>query len=125
MFPGAEEDYNDIDDDCDDQLDENSYAYDDDGDGFTELDDNDDCDDNDPWTYPDADEDCDGRDNDCDDIIDEGEDGEADGACAYLVEHQPTVTESEATCATSNAAPPWRWIWIAALVGLLRRRQRN
>ncbi|MEL6345810.1 MAG: putative metal-binding motif-containing protein, partial [Myxococcota bacterium] len=69
-YPGAEEVYNDIDDDCDEITDEGTVGYDDDSDGQTELDG--DCDDADDETFRDAEELPDGRDNDCDGTIDEG-----------------------------------------------------
>ena len=88
IYPGAEEYYNDIDDDCDDIIDEDTVASDDDGDGQTELEG--DCDDSNDSIYEGATEVCDEQDNDCDGAIDEGtscvdDDGdgysEIDGDC--------------------------------------------
>ena len=75
VYDGAEESENDIDDDCDDIIDEGTNAYDDDGDGYTENDG--DCDDSDSEVLPDATEICDGIDNDCDGDIDD-DDGDVD-----------------------------------------------
>ncbi|MCB9777734.1 MAG: FG-GAP repeat protein [Alphaproteobacteria bacterium] len=90
IFPGADELCNDIDDDCDDLVDEEpvdgtDWYADIDGDGYGVADwvrpactqpagwvDNaDDCDDLSPETWPGADEICDDADNDCDGAIDE------------------------------------------------------
>ncbi len=70
VYPGATEDPNGVDDDCDGLIDEGTHLYDDDGDGLTETDG--DCDDYDADTYPDAPELADEVDNDCDGTIDEG-----------------------------------------------------
>jgi len=66
----ADEIYNQIDDDCDGVIDENTDGHDDDADGWSEL--QGDCDDADPLVSPDGVEVVDGRDNDCDTIVDEG-----------------------------------------------------
>jgi hypothetical protein len=67
--PGATEYANDVDDDCDGEIDEGTNAVDDDGDGFSE--DDGDCDDGEITTFPGALEVCDGVDNDCDLTADE------------------------------------------------------
>jgi hypothetical protein len=67
--PGADEYYNDRDDDCDGVIDDGTVGADDDGDGQSEL--GGDCDDESPETYEGAEESCDGQDNDCDSIVDE------------------------------------------------------
>ena len=72
VYPGAEEHYDGVDEDCDGVVDEGTVDFDDDGDGYTELDG--DCDDDDAASYPDAEELCDGADNDCDGEVDEGTD---------------------------------------------------
>jgi len=86
--PDATEVYNDLDDDCDEIVDEDTVASDDDLDGYTELDG--DCDDDDDSSYPGAEEVCDSADNDCNGTVDDGtacydDDGdgftELDGDC--------------------------------------------
>ena len=88
ISPEGTEVINNIDDDCDDLIDDETDIYDDDGDGFSE--DDGDCDDDDINSYPDATEVCDGKDQDCNGIIDndtvcfdDDEDGftESDGDC--------------------------------------------
>jgi|GEM_PF-2410837 len=102
-YPGATEECDGVDNDCDDEIDEdvmNTYYADGDGDGFGTSDDSQDacespkgyvavdgdCNDSDGAIYPNAEELCDGFDNDCDDEIDEGwddatwyADGDGDG----------------------------------------------
>jgi len=102
IFPGADEQPNEIDDDCDGTVDEGTINYDDDGDGFSEVDG--DCDDTNRLTYPGASEVEDGEDNDCDKTIDEGtrvydDDGdgysEVDGDCNdSKKEINPSATET-------------------------------
>ncbi|MEL6341840.1 MAG: MopE-related protein [Myxococcota bacterium] len=101
--PGMEEICDDMDNDCDDAIDEDvvtTFYADLDGDGFGNVDyaidsceplgifkedDGDDCDDSNAAVYPSAEEVCDGADNDCDQEIDEGltttyyEDDDGDG----------------------------------------------
>ena len=90
IHPGAEEYCNDLDDDCDGDVDEGAtdlgvYYADSDADGFGDpdspieacsvpsghVDDSTDCDDGDDEIHPGAAERCDGVDNDCDDLVDE------------------------------------------------------
>jgi len=102
VFPGAQESCNNIDDNCDGQIDEHpaagetSWYPDADGDGFgaggvsvaqeaCQQPDNyaassDDCNDNDSDIYPGAPELCDGLDNDCDPDSDENGDNDGDGS---------------------------------------------
>jgi MYXO-CTERM domain-containing protein len=88
VHPGATEDPDFVDDDCDGDVDEGTEHYDDDGDGFTEL--GGDCDDGNVFIHPAAFEVCNGVDDDCDGTVDEGtecydDDGdgytELDGDC--------------------------------------------
>ncbi|MCB9742319.1 MAG: putative metal-binding motif-containing protein [Alphaproteobacteria bacterium] len=89
VYPEAEERCNDVDDDCDDSVDEEGvdgadFYPDGDGDGFGagdgvsaceapsgHVDNAEDCDDGDASVHPGADELCDDADQDCDDQIDE------------------------------------------------------
>jgi hypothetical protein len=126
IYPGAEERDNDIDDDCDGLIDEGGAEFDDDGDGFDEAgtQGEPDCNDVDAWSYPGAIEDCDGRDNDCDGEIDEGEDGEPGGACAFLVERLPVEvsTAPPQQCGT-RAGTPMGWLGLLSVLGLVARRR--
>jgi len=90
VHPGAQEECNQVDDDCDGQVDEGlaqTWHADQDGDGHGDPDNTaedcaqpdghvapaqaDDCDDGDSTVFPGAEEICDGQDNDCDEQIDE------------------------------------------------------
>ncbi len=88
VHPGADEVCDDIDNDCDDEIDEGlmeAWYVDADGDGYGDpsspvedceqpqgtVSDGTDCDDDDAEIHPDAPERCDGADNDCDGDIDE------------------------------------------------------
>ncbi len=81
-FPGAPEQCNGLDDDCDGRVDEGVWS-DADGDGFTPCggpSGEPDCNDLDPEIHPGADEVCDGADSDCDGVwLDEELDLDADG----------------------------------------------
>ncbi len=104
VFPGAIEECDGIDNNCNGELDETgslTWFYDDDGDGYGDLNvtmiscvqptdyvaNSDDCDDLDPTENPDADEICDWEDNNCNGILDENAidgtvwyiDGDSDG----------------------------------------------
>ncbi len=70
VYPGALEQANGVDDDCDGEVDEDTEVADDDGDGASEQDG--DCDDGDPTVHPTADEQPNYRDDDCDGELDEG-----------------------------------------------------
>ena len=108
IYPDAEERCNDLDDDCDGDVDEGlavTFYLDMDGDGFgtdSLLEDcalpegyatvNGDCDDANPEAYPGAEEVCDGADNDCDGEAEEGhvacyadEDGDGYGSPENIV----------------------------------------
>ena len=88
IAPDVVESYNDIDDNCNGIIDENTVASDDDGDGYSELDG--DCNDANVGVHPDAIEVCNMTDDDCNGEIDDGtscydDDGdgysELDGDC--------------------------------------------
>ena len=81
IFPGAEEQLDDVDQDCDGLVDEGTEAFDDDGDGYTEL--GGDCDDGDPAISPGVLESVDGTDEDCDALIDEGTEAYDDDGDGY------------------------------------------
>lgn len=123
VYPGAEEIEDTQDNDCDGFTDEGFYSFDDDADGYADLDDPADCDDRDPWAFPGANEDCDGRDNDCDGLIDEGEDDTPDGACSFVVERDLSQ-QDPGGCSTLAAAPAGLSLLLAA-VGAVRRRRRE
>lgn len=72
--PGATEECNGKDDDCDGAIDD---GFDQDGDGFTTC--GGDCNDGDNSVNPGTAEVCNGKDDDCDDAIDEGFDADGDG----------------------------------------------
>ncbi|MFN0030702.1 MAG: MopE-related protein [Flavobacteriales bacterium] len=88
IHPGAIEVCNDVDDDCDGQVDE---GFDNDNDGFTTCEG--DCDDNNALRFPGAFELCNGVDEDCDGSIDEGFDQDNDG-----------YTVCEGDCSDLNAS---------------------
>lgn len=94
VYPGATETCNERDDDCDNIVDEGTSCYDDDGDGFTEIDG--DCDDESVYTYPGATEIEDNEDNDCDGIADEGTNNYDDDGDSY--------SENGGDCNDSDAA---------------------
>jgi uncharacterized protein (TIGR03382 family) len=83
-FPGSVEVPDNLDNDCDvpPLIDEGTTAFDDDLDGYDEL--NGDFDDTDPTINPAATEYCDGVDNDCDDYVDD------QGAC-IPIDSRPVI----------------------------------
>jgi len=101
VFPGADETCNEMDDDCDGEVDEelgSDWYADADGDGFGDSDsasfgcdpgagwveDSQDCDDANSGIHPDAQEECDLIDNDCDGLIDDADDSVTGGETWYI-----------------------------------------
>jgi hypothetical protein len=70
VSPNAVEVANQVDDDCNGLVDDQTDAYDDDGDSYSER--AGDCDDTNPYVFPGAPEPIDGVDNNCDGRVDEG-----------------------------------------------------
>lgn len=99
--PGATEQENRLDDDCDEIVDEETALADDDGDGFSEW--AGDCDDANPTINPGSTEVADGRDQDCNGRIDDHCDLDGDG-----------ITEEEGDCDNSDPSSypgaPEGWI---------------
>ncbi|MBN92818.1 MAG: hypothetical protein CL928_01945 [Deltaproteobacteria bacterium] len=80
VHPGVTEICDGEDEDCDGVIDDGTECFDDDGDGYSEEED--DCDDNNAATNPAASEICDAQDNDCNGLTDDGitcADDDADG----------------------------------------------
>ena len=97
VHPDASEIPNQIDDNCNGEIDENTEWFDDDGDGFSEREG--DCDDdteNSESIYPEAEEIDNGVDDNCDGRIDEGFDSWDDDGDGY--------SEDEGDC---NDFDPW------------------
>ena len=109
IHPGKAEACDNIDNDCDDEVDEGFADTDDDGtkdcldddddnDGFA---DGDDCAPLDASINPDADEQCNGKDDDCDDDVDEGHldtDGDGTADCVDTDDDNDDVLDATDNC---------------------------
>ena len=137
VHPDAEESCNDVDDDCDGEIDEEgdtTWYVDRDQDGYggahgvglcepqapyTSRTSND-CDDEDPTSYPGADEICDGVDNDCD-----GTPDELDTCPTESPEDDETSTGRRTKGCDTGATGAWPpALFLLALAALSRRRVR-
>ena len=128
VHPGAYEDGgtgthlgDGLDNDCDDLIDEGTDSFDDDQDGFSEVEG--DCDDEDPYINPDAvdipgndiDEDCDGDDTELEAPIDTGELSDS-GA------NEDTGKDSGSCgCINGNSRAAWILLFLPALAWRRRR----
>ena len=113
VSPAGVENADGLDNDCDGTVDDGTDDADQDGLSVADGD----CDDANGWVAPGMDEMCDGVDNDCD--------GTTDEACADVADGE-AVTATPKGCATTpvGATPAWRWLALAALVGVVGRRRR-
>jgi uncharacterized protein (TIGR03382 family) len=94
ISPDAVETINQVDDDCNDRIDDATERYDDDQDSYSER--QGDCDDTNRLVSPAATETTDGLDNDCDGVVDEGgpaHDDDVDGTVE--VEADPTRNDCD------------------------------
>lgn len=104
ISPDAVEEINQVDDDCNGYVDDDTERYDDDADGYAEREG--DCDDADATVNPAAAESADLRDNDCDGIVDEGGrswDDDEDG-----------TVEDEADTSMSDCDDRDPWVYVGA-----------
>ncbi len=133
VFPGADETCNEVDDDCDGEIDEDAvdlptWYTDADGDGFGDTDgafeacgpgadgssDGQDCDDTDPMIYPGAEE-----------ILDDDIDQDCDGedATSEPESHGPELGQQQDACGCSAPAGVTGVAWVLGLLSLARRRR--
>jgi len=121
-FPGAPEIADDLDNDCDGDVDEvDVTGTDDDGDGWTVEDG--DCDDTDPEIFPGAVEQCNGADDNCNGVLDDGACGDDDDSAGPVADDDDdsAAIPGEEGCGSCAAGdrPHGRPADAAALVVLL------
>jgi hypothetical protein len=133
IFPGADEEWNGVDDDCDGSIDEDTPGSDDDGDGYDEA--HGDCDDANAAVHPGAEPVPGIADADCDGLVDDGSwPPEGDSEVVVTIDsdtgnpsdqpggsHDDTVSEGGGLC-TTVPVPAGGAALLAVLQALLRRR---
>lgn len=93
ISPDAVEVINQIDDDCNGLVDDETEWYDDDRDGFSEREG--DCDDANRLVYPGAEETIDAVDNDCDEVVDEGGPSHDDDEDGFIDRGDPVADDCD------------------------------
>ena len=114
--PAAAELCNNIDDNCDDLIDE---GFDTDADGFTTC--GGDCDDEAADIYPSAPEECDSVDNNCNDAIDEG----CDSGLDIVDDEDPKAVEGCSSCSATGLGSAGYLGWLLVLFAGARRNPRE
>ncbi|MDP6931850.1 MAG: putative metal-binding motif-containing protein [Myxococcota bacterium] len=110
VYLGADELEDDLDNDCDDLVDEDFEDLD--GDGYTTADG--DCDDEDGWVNPGLEEFCDLVDNNCD--------GQVDEDCPVVESTEVKGSNEQCGCGLVPDRSPAPWWILGLLGGILRRR---
>jgi MYXO-CTERM domain-containing protein len=129
-FPGGPEIADELDNDCDGEVDEAADpSPDDDGDGWTVADG--DCDDADAEVFPGADEDCDGVDDNCNGVVDDDMCGDDDAADddddddTAEPADDDTADDDDCSCSAAGAPRATSLIPLSAIGALLLRRRRG